>query len=145
MLVRHFLWISIDFLYSGDCVCQTCRLTTVWSGIRTVGDALRTIDILQLGVMVMPGERGHVLSRPIWQLHQCKLRFFLRVGQQSLVDHNLATRHAEGVCLAVLYKIELPTEVFDLCRQSIADKIVLYCRCQTLSHAFHHGSVGGVG
>ena len=117
----------------------------MWSGIRTVGDALRTIDILQLGVMVMPGEREHVLSRPIWQLHQFKRRFVLHVGQQSLVDNNLATRHAEDVCLAVLYKIELPTEVFDLCRQSVADKIVSYCRCQTLSHAFQHGSVGGVG
>ena len=62
MLVRHFLWISIDFLYSGDCVCQTCRLATVWSGIRTVGDALRTIVVCQMGVMVMSREGG---TRPV--------------------------------------------------------------------------------
>ena len=77
--------------------------------------------------------------------HDGQRGFVLGDGQQSLIDHNLAAGHAEGVDVLVLHEIEHPRVVFHVFGHAVGLEVGLHCRGQPLPHALHHGGVGGVG
>ena len=74
-----------------------------------------------------------------------KRSLVLSVRQQSLVHHNLATRHTESVGTLVLHKIEFPTILLCLGCQSVIVEISLNGCGKLLAYTLHHCRVGSIG
>ena len=72
-------------------------------------------------------------------------RLVLGDRQQSLIDHNLASGHAEGVDALVLDEIKLPLVVRHFGCQSVLLQIANHGIGDVLPHTLHHGGVGGIG
>ena len=69
----------------------------------------------------------------------------LRNGEDALIDHNQATRHAPGIDLLVLNEVELPLIILQIVLQTSRFQIGGHCIGQVLPYPLHHRRILGIG
>ena len=65
--------------------------------------------------------------------------------EQSFVNHNLSTRHAEGVYAIILHQVEFPGVVLQVVGISIFLEIGFHSSRQSLAHSHHLRRLRGIG
>ena len=69
----------------------------------------------------------------------------LGIGQQTLINHNLATRHTESIGTLVLHQVKLPGIVFQVVGKPILLQVTLHCSSQFFTHSLYHCSMLHIG
>ena len=106
-------------------------------------DAGARLLVLLLGEL-LGAMLGHGMGYLVPQ-HNGEGSLVLRIRQQSLVYHNLAARHAEGIGTLVLHEVELPRIVLHVSRIAIVLQVSLHGIGKSASHTLHHRRIGSVG
>ncbi len=144
LVVARVFQVSEAETLSGDGLYDALRVLAHAEGTEYGGAYLCAILLFDLVAHLLGGVLGYSVGYLMAQ-DDGQRALVLRDGQQTLIHHDLAARHAPCIDLLVGNEVKLPLEILHFAGQTVGVQILRDGVGQLLSNTLHHSSVGSVG